>query len=461
MLKLKLTRRQADIAFCQARFQLLAAGRRFGKTYMLEERAANKARHRGHLHTYVTPLSAQGLEVYQRMISNPRWQHLIAKKRERPFPQIWWRTGARTRFKSMQRPENLRSTGEDAIDLDEIQDPCYTEHEIKTVIMPMLGDRRGTLLMAGQFRGHNWYYNQFYLAGQSQWLLGPDGQPLLDKSGNPIANVRRDVQSRTPVPMYASWRIPSSEGHVFQGEDGRAELELQRSLVPKAVWDQEWECIPSANVRAVFDAEQLKWMMDNSPAAFVQAEAGWRYVIGLDLGGKRDYSAYVVMAWDQHRQVGHVVHAERFPLRTLHADQAKRMQQISAMWGCPVVADNTGGATGGVGQIDAVFQHYRSQVRDLREWTFTHKSKGLLVRNMELMFEQQRLTIPRDMTDLYQELSEYEWEYKAGAYRYGSPAGKHDDLVMALGLAIEGALRGWTANHSMRSGGASLAQLLS
>jgi len=410
---------QREILFCTARFMGVFAGRRAGKTDAIKGRIKLRTQRPGFSLTYVTPLSAQGLEVYNEIIGDLSFAHHIRKKRERPFPQIWLRNGSRIKVKSFQRPEGLRSTGEDEIILDESQDPVVTERAVDSVILPMLADKRGTLVMSGQFRGTDFRYNRFYVPGQ-QFI---DGKP------NPLWR-----------PMYWSCRIPTSAGFKFQSQEGREELEMHRGLVPKAVWEQEWLCLPASNMSAVFPAEQIDSIQNGETHS--SGIAGHRYIGGLDLGRVVDSTAIVIL----DVQTGTVVHAERLPVRMEHALQAKKVAEIANRYRACIVMDVTGGATGGHAPKDSYVQFYRQTIRDLREFYWQKSNKEKIISELALHIERRAIAIPAVHKDLIEELRAYEYEYKGGYYDYHAPRGRHDDYVSALAMAVWGMKSGWAPN---------------
>lgn len=408
---------QKEFVTASERFLTLMAGRRAGKTDAIKGRIKVRTRKPGFAYTYITPLYAQCLEVYRELTRDVSYQHCIKWMRERPHPHYQLQNGSRVAFKSFQRPEGLRGTGMDEICIDESQDPSVTEYDVKTIVLPMLGDRRGTLVLAGQFRGHDWRYEQFWLRGQQTI----DGQP------NPLYR-----------PQYKSWQIHSSLGFVFQGADGVAELELQKSITPRAVWEQEWACIPSANANAVFLPHHVDAIVGGDVTSSGQ------YVAGLDLGRVVDQSAFVVLACTQ--DCATVVHAEKFPQRQEHAEQAMRASQLAGQYRCPVVIDVTGGATGGHQSQDTYVKFYREKVKDLREFYWQRANKEKVIAQLALDIEQRRLRIPAQHGELLKELRQYEYEYRGGYYDYHAPKGLHDDFVAALSMAVWGWHRGWTSH---------------
>lgn len=411
---------QKEFVTAEERFLALMAGRRAGKTDAIKGRIKYRTQRPGFSYTYITPLYSQALEVYRELTGDMAYRHRIRRVSERPYPQYWLHNGSRVKFKSFQRPEGLRSTGEDEICIDESQDPSVHEYDVKTIILPMLGDRRGSLVFAGQFRGHDWRYSQFWVYGQPE----------------------------SKRPQYRSWAIHSREGYVFQGPEGEAELALQRSITPPAVWDQEWACIPSANANSVFPIRQIEAITGGEVCD--RPRGGRRYVIGLDLGRVVDQSAVVVLEVES----GCVVWAEKLPQRQEHALQAKRVGQIASQYGnACVVMDCTGGATGGQAPSDSYVQFYRQTVKDLRPFTWSRDNKQNVINELALQIEQRRIQIPVVHSELFKELRQYEYKYKRGRYEYNAPTGQHDDYVAALAQAVWGRARGWAGNsHGMHAG---------
>lgn len=71
-------------------------------------------------------------------------------------------------------------------------------------------------------------------------------------------------------------------------------------------------------------------------------------------------------------------------------------------------------------------------------WTTTNESKARIVNNLQVMFEQQRISLMDDEKQTA-ELSMYEASYnaKTGNVSYNAPMGGNDDICIALCLALE------------------------
>jgi len=187
--------------------------------------------------------------------------------------------------------------------------------------------------------------------------------------------------------------------------------------------------------------------------------------MGIDIGQKRDHSALCV-AESVTRENGdrsavhHLVrHLERLPLATPFPDIAARAGSVAAAidrrvrCSPEIFIDATGV---GMPVVDLV----REAVAVARAVTpvfFTHGDrrtvlgtpwrpevqlgKAYLVSRLQTLLQAERLHLPRttEAETLARELLEFEIRVETDANdRYGAfPVGTHDDLVMALGLAVQ------------------------
>ena len=194
-------------------------------------------------------------------------------------------------------------------------------------------------------------------------------------------------------------------------------------------------------------------------------------VFGLDIGQKRDPTA-IAVAELERREVNArtevhftVRHLERLPLGTPYPAVAKRFAEvvygahdkIKDEWHWLSVATLYVDATG-VGQpvIDLLREHitdwrvsevyftYGDRRNEAFEGAIQRVSlgKAYLVSRLQALLQTGRLQIPknhREADALVQELLDYEIRVDENANdRYGAfRVGTHDDLVTALGLAVQ------------------------
>lgn len=406
---------QKDIIFCpyETRFIGFFAGRRWGKTFTARNRILNVCLSEPNInYAYVAPFYAQVEAEYDALVFHPDLQTYIARAKTQPFPQIWFRNGSHIQYRCFNsNPRSLRSKGLNELWMDEIQD--VAEQDFWPVVRPLISDRKGRLIVSGQFRGLNWYHKEFFEKGQ-------------------------DTKNH---PLYRSWRYPSSTGIAFSSDSGREELELVKSQIPKAIYEQEYECIPTSNQASVFPADLLKRIELGNKVE--KARENYRYVAGLDIGRVRDPSAIDVL----EVETGLVVHSETFAHGEEHSMQALRAAAICKRYNdCPCVIDSTGGATGGHTAQDSFVNFYRQRIKNLHEFVWTAGNKGKIIAELSLNIEQQLINIPPEFKDLHSELQAYEYKYRNGIYHYSAPTGKHDDHVAALAQAVWGRKCGYAGN---------------
>src|SRR6266404_1932484 len=220
-----------------------------------------------------------------------------------------------------------------------------------------------------------------------------------------------------------------------------------------------------------------KW--PNVPA---RASADWRriearpvnrWILAADLGQANDPTAICVMnhlvvpceewipnkkneTWRQARtEHFRVYHLERLPLNLAYPVQVARIGAILARppldAGCEFAIDETGVGKA-VGDIfDAAGLNPRRvtitaglepTMHDGRHW---HVPKGALITNMEARFHTGELKIADTITDspaLKEELRDFQRKVsEAGRTTFNARSGAHDDLVLAVAIAL------WTATN--------------
>jgi hypothetical protein len=414
----------------------LFAGRRWGKTKTVTLRILRRCLEQPRFpYCYVTPGYSQCKEVYEEMINVPYHNRLYNRWHLQPFPKIYLKNGSEVSFRSFERPEKLRGPGFGEVWVDEIQN--VAEKLFWQIIAPLTADQRGTIGVSGQFRGKNWYYKQFFLRGQP---------------GTPEYS-----------PLYRSWIQPTSTGLMFSGADGAAELEHIKGITPRVIWEQEYDCIPSASIARVFpDSDLQRISRPGLLRALYAGEApssdgtdarrleGHVYIAGLDLGRVVTHPAMVVF----DVTAGAVVFAERWDLGRLHADYAMRAGQIARGFRCPVVVDTTAGATGGHAHPDEYVRFYRKEIPDMHSFFWGPKNKEAIIAHLALAIQNAEFAIDPTHADLVEELEHYEYESKSGGayYAYHAETGYHDDIVSALAQCVWGVKSGWAPTQRRPTG---------
>ena len=154
-----LTKPQKTIFDDTSRFRVVAAGRRFGKTFLSMWEIARVARHPNKKIYYISPSYRMSKQIIWEDIKSElikrRW---VAKINESDLT-ITLVNNSRISLRSADNPDSMRGVSLDAVILDEA---AYMSKETWTsVIRPTLSDRQGTALFISTPRGYDWFHEMW------------------------------------------------------------------------------------------------------------------------------------------------------------------------------------------------------------------------------------------------------------------------------------------------------------
>ena len=191
---------QEAVSASQARFRVVIAGRRWGKTFLAVREVAKVARYPGKRVFLVYPTYRQAKQVIWDPLKY-RLQDLgWIKKTNESDLTITLVNGSTISLRGADNPDSLRGVGLDAIFMDEfamIDEKAWTE-----VLRPTLSDRNGTAMFISTPMGQaNWAYD-LYNRGldptEHQWasfqFTTLDGGNV---SADEIEQAQRDLDERT------------------------------------------------------------------------------------------------------------------------------------------------------------------------------------------------------------------------------------------------------------------------
>ena len=390
-----------DALYQRKRRILLRCGRRWGKSKLaavvIARAATSYGYHRGWV---VTPSYLLGDEI---------WSHLFdivppaafSRSPKRTFPKaLWFKPwNCRVEFRSSEQKGELRGAGLDFVVADEasrIPDAKWNP------VMPSLIDSGGWLMGITSPRGASgWFYNM--------WREGEDGSD----------------------PMYYLHHANSYENPYVNP----AEIDLIARGLPEAIRRQEIEAEWAEDAGAVFRRIEAcatgQWLSES--------ERGHRYVIGCDLGRLVDWTVIYVMDVASRS----VVWGDRFR-EVDWAIQRRRVAGAARMWKAPVWLDASG-----IG--DVVLSNLREDgVAVVPIKTGVPAEKQKLVFDLATSMEQGSVSYPLGPAPLSEflsgeilagELRSFGYQIRGEHVSYGAEPGYHDDCVVALGLALQGAQR--------------------
>jgi len=163
---MKLTQPQQTISDCESRFRVVAAGRRFGKTFLSINEMAKYARHPNQRILYVAPTYRQARTVIWDELKSQLIQRRWAKKINESDLSIRLVNNSLITIRSSDNYDALRGGKYDFIVLDEAGDinpECWF-----SVLRPTLSDTGGHALFIGSPKGRNYFYDLWLQAGAQQ-----------------------------------------------------------------------------------------------------------------------------------------------------------------------------------------------------------------------------------------------------------------------------------------------------
>ncbi|HEX5074253.1 MAG TPA: terminase family protein [Gemmatimonadaceae bacterium] len=181
-LDVKLHPAQMVVFNSPARFSVLAAGRRFGKTNLATARAAAKAMDPRNVKRkpvfVVAPVATQAKLLYWQGLLDLLYPVLDPKRPPQSNEgHIYLRNGVMIGVKGADRPDTLRGVGLWHTELDEYADMKPEVWE--SILRPALADVKGTAGFIGTPKGRNHFYELYMSAGGEGAYRGPGrGTPV-------------------------------------------------------------------------------------------------------------------------------------------------------------------------------------------------------------------------------------------------------------------------------------------
>ncbi len=375
---------QREILESDARFKMLACGRRWGKTRLGAAMCIGAAI-TGQRAWWVAP-SYKVARVGWRLIYRLAAQMPGAIIRRGDLT-VRFGTGE-VAVRSADNPDSLRGEGLDFVVIDEcafIGESAWSE-----ALRPALSDRQGAAMFISTPSGRNWFWRL--------WQRGTHGHN-----------------------DYKSWRFPTAANPYIVA----SEIEAARLSLPDSVFRQEYLAEFLENEGAVF---RNIGNCINAPMP-PKSHAGHRLVAGIDWAKHKDFTAISIgcsqcreeVALDRFNQIDYVIQRERL------GQQVKRWQAVY-----------------GLAELNSIGEPNLEMLqRDgLPIWGFqtTATSKPPLIQNLALALEREEwqfLSIPVATSEL--EAYTQKVNTTTGRSTYSAPSGMHDDTVIARALMLRAA----------------------
>lgn len=391
-------RAQAEILRQRQRFNVVALGRRAGKSKLAQHLLVHCALDRKP-GGYFCP-TYKLLEEFWRELKQVLAEVIADKSEQEKRLQIIG--GGTIDCWSMDTGDPARGRRYGLVVIDEAAMVPRLMDIWGQAIRPTLSDFRGDAWFCSTPRGLNDFHT-LYQRGQDplepawrSWQMPTSVNPYID--ADEIAAARHDLTEREYAQEYEARFLQTEGAGVFRGVDAVSRLE---------------PTLP---------------------------QMGHQYVIGADWGRSNDYTVYSVIdaslgeqcAIDRFSEIDYELQTERLHKWCELYHPTLVVAESNAM-GRPLVERLQTGYARLVGKPRAA----------LPVWAFetTNASKAAMVQSLGLAIERGELTLLDNAVQRAELLAYEATTLPSGLLRYGAPPGQHDDTVIALGLAWLGAGR--------------------
>src|SRR5712692_8248954 len=207
-----------------ARFRVLAAGRRFGKTYLALTELCRAAWSPGRVVWYVAPTYKQAKRIAWAPLKQMTRSYCAAKPNESEL-RVDLVTGGSIAIRGADNYDALRGDGLDFVVLDEYA--SMASQAWAEVIRPALSDRRGRALFIGTPKGFNHFYDIFQnAANRPDWAAF---QFTTEQGGNvapeELESAARELDERTYRQEFQATFENLAHGLVYYAFDRRENVQ--------------------------------------------------------------------------------------------------------------------------------------------------------------------------------------------------------------------------------------------
>ena len=373
---------QLEVHNSEARFKVLSAGRRWGKTRLGVNECLDAASKGGRA-WWVSP-SYKTSEV--------GWRPLRQIARKIPGAEIRlvdrvvnFPGGGFVAVRSADNPDSLRGEGLDYVVMDEcafMQREAWTE-----AIRPALSDRLGKALFISTPKGRNWFWEAY----------------------------QRGVREEEG---WQAWTFPTSSNPYIEP----AEIEAAKRDLPEIIFRQEYLAEFIDDAGGVFRRVQEAAVLEPK-----EYEEGKQYIAGVDVAASVDFTVVSVLDAESKE----MVYLDRFnrvdyPVLIDRLESVYHRYSLTSM----VVESNSIGRP--------VIDELVSRGLNIVPFTTTSATKQAIIQSLQSAFENGLIRV-LDEPVLVGELLSFESKRNAsGSFSYSAPDGMHDDCVMSLAIAWSG-----------------------
>lgn len=196
--KEKLNEPHQKIFTSSARFKVIAAGRRFGKTYLSAYKLITSSLQREGIYYYIAPTFQQARDIIWKVLKEKTPKQTIKKINESRL-EIELINNSTIQLKSAEKPDGLRGVSLCGAILDEFAMMRNSDDVWQEAIRPALSDKQGYAMFISSPKGRNYFYDLYNQAKQqddweSYQFTTLDGGYVPEYE---IESAKRDLDDRT------------------------------------------------------------------------------------------------------------------------------------------------------------------------------------------------------------------------------------------------------------------------
>lgn len=376
---------QAQVSRESKRFNVLACGRRWGKTkYGCD--IASEAMLDGRQVGWFAPTSDYYFQAWETLND---WLYPVISKKSEQTKRLELTTGGSVKLWSIHdKADAGRGDKYHKLIVDEAAMVSHLSKWWNEAGRATLADYRGTADFLSTPKGLNGFYDLYRKGldpGELEW---------------------------------ACWQMPTSANPHIPPD----EIEAMRLGMPERAFQQEVLALFLEDGAGVF--RNVSGCIDKGRSENEVSESAW-FQAGLDVARHEDYTVLTVFD-DKMRQVWFERINQVSWERVIAA-----ARNVYEKYDCRFIVDSTG-----VG--DAIFDRLTHEGMPCKAYNFTSASKEALVDNLAILIEQAKVRL-MDVPVQTSELLAFQYDVlPSGRLRMSAPSGTHDDCVISLALACHG-----------------------
>jgi hypothetical protein len=280
---IRLTKPQTRVWKSRARFKIISAGRRFGKSYLALTWLVNNALTLGGLNYYIAPSYVMGKQIAWRLLKELFGDHIKTKNESELF--VEFENGSIVQIKGADNRDSLRGVSLSSVCLDEAS---FMVQEVWTeVIRPATSDKQAPVLFISSPSGWNWFkelYDYASLGEDINWqawtFTTADGGNVKPEE---IEAAKRELPIKTFNQEYlASFETLSNRVYSnFDRMHNVAESDPDLNDFPDLYIGIDFNVNPMSAIVGVKSADQLflldEIILPNSNTTELSAEIKRRY----------------------------------------------------------------------------------------------------------------------------------------------------------------------------------------